>query len=61
MSFAQAVNTELRNTFGPKWVANAVTWAVIIGGLAMVFQIGMSTLDLSAGINSQLQNITVGQ
>ena len=58
MSFAKTVKTELRNTFGPQWVASAVNLAVIAGGLVLVGIIGLEVLEIAKnGISAELENL----
>lgn len=55
MSFANTVKKELRAAFGPQWVASAVQWIVIAGGLALIGMIGLGVIDLANGLNETLE------
>ena len=47
MTFAKAVKTELRATFGPKWIASAVQFAVVAVGLCFVFAVGQGVVEIA--------------
>jgi len=47
MTFAQAVNQELRNTFGSKWIASAFSYGIIVAGLGFVAVMGLGLMDFA--------------
>jgi len=59
MTFANKVNNELRATFGPKWISNAVTWVVVLGALVVLGAVVSETLELANGLSSKIENMEV--
>lgn len=57
MTFAQATQKELREAFGPQWVASASMWVVVAGCLILAAMVGMQVIEVAHDIGDTLTGL----
>lgn len=57
MTFAQSTKKELRDVFGPQWIAHAAQWILIACGLFLIGMIGIGVLEITNELSETLEGI----